>query len=353
MIVCDLFCGLGGFSRGSELAECEVLAAVEKDETAALAHAINFPKGKTFLADVTEITARDIRQGSKIENNEIDIVTSSPPCQSFSMAGRRDMNDPRSKLLIRACELIVDLNPKYFIIENVKGLTQGKQRQFLTEAIEYLKSRGYQVVEDYQILNARDFGVPQSRERLFLIGSRKGMPLPAYPLPTGNPPPTVREAIGDLPEIEDFPELLEQSYVTAKFGEPSEYVKLLRASEPTEEISYFPNLLTASRRTVHSEEVKARFAQTPPGSIEPVSRFFRLDWNGVSNTLRAGSGSYTAVRPIHPDGNRVISVREAARLSSFDDWMILPDNILNGIRLIGNAVPPRLAQAVIEAIKNG
>ncbi len=146
--------------------------------------------------------------------------------------------------------------------------------------------------------------------------------------------------------------LLEQSYTTAEFGEPSEYVKSLQ-KEPPEEISYFPNLLTASRRTIHKPGVIERFLKTSPGAIEPVSRFFRLDWNGVSNTLRAGSGSYTAVRPIHPDGNRVISVREAARLSSFDDWMVLPENILNGIRLIGNAVPPRLAQAVIEAIENG
>ncbi len=350
MIACDIFSGLGGFSRGLELAGFEVLAAVEKDETAALAHAINFPKGKTFLADVAQITAQEIRDNSPIGDRAIEVCCFSPPCQSFSLAGVRDMSDPRSKLLLAGCKLMADLNPNYFVMENVKGLAMGKQKQFLIEAIDYLKSRGYNVVEDYQILNARDFGVPQSRERLFLIGSRRGLPLPTYPLATGNPPPTVREAIGDLPEIEDYPELLEKSYTTAEFGEPSEYVKSLRASEPPEGISCFPDLLTASRRTIHKSKVIERFLKTPPGAIEPVSRFFRLDWNGVSNTLRAGSGSYTAVRPIHPNGNRVISVREAARLSSFDDWMLLPENILHGIRLIGNAVPPRLAKAVIEAV---
>lgn len=343
-ICTDVFCGIGGFSVAASLCGLKVLAAIELNPVNAFYHDLNFPEGKTFCADVTKISAHDIRNASGIENNEIHVCIISPPCQAFSRAGVRDMNDPRAKLLREGCRLIADLNPKYFVIENVRGLVEGKQKKFLEEAIAYLEEREYHVIRDYQLLNAKDFLVPQSRSRLFILGARKDLPLPCYPTKIDSPAPTVKDAIGDLPEIENYPELLERDWVEAEFGEPSNYAKMLGASGKGK------RTLTSSRRTIHSQKVIERFSQTSANKFEPISRFFKLDWNGISNTLRAGSGSYTAVRPIHPNGRRVISIREAARLSSFPDDFVFSDNKLYGYRQVGNSVPPFLGRAVISEV---
>jgi DNA (cytosine-5)-methyltransferase 1 len=168
-------------------------------------------------------------------------------------------------------------------------------------------------------------------------------------------PPTVSEAIGDLPEIEVFDELFESDCLLWQARDASSYARRLNgADEDPDDFSYRRlydrGLLTGLRRTRHSERSKDRFAATPPGSTEPVSRYFRLKLDGLANTLRAGTGrdygSFSAPRPIHPLQPRCITVREAARLHSFPDWFRFHHTIWHGFREIGNAVPPLVARAI-------
>ncbi len=339
----SLFSGCGGADIG--LAKhCDLTAAIEIDPLCCQIHQANFPNCTTIQADITRISGAEIRGRSRLKFNELDFLWSSPPCQSFSSESRRDPQDPRSKLLLEGCRLIVELQPKYFAIENVKGLTTGHCKDFLMEAIAYLKRHKYHVL-DYRILNAKDYGTPQSRERVIVLGSRQDVQIPRYPEPSTYTP-TVRDALGDLPEASNFEELWSQDWVFAQHGEPSKYAAKLRTAESDR--PYLSQVLDYSRLTKHSEEVKERFALTAPNTFEPISRFFKLGWDGISNTLKAGSGSHTATRPIHPDEDRVVTVREYGRLQGFPDNFILPRSKFKAYRAIGNSVPPSLAEAIVK-----
>lgn len=212
-------------------------------------------------------------------------------------------------------------------------------------------------MSDYRVLNAADYGVPQDRRRLFLMGARKDLPSPTYPSPTHRT--TVGEAIGDIPDAEQFPELWTRDWARVRFGAASAYAAVLRGkrSDPTDygyRRSFNPNLLTSSLLTEHSDLSRTRFAATKPGDVEPVSRFKRLSLEGLCNTLRAGTasdrGAFTSPRPIHPVFPRVVTVREAARLHSYPDWFRFHATKWHGFRQIGNSVPPLLARAVASRI---
>lgn len=353
----DLFAGAGGLSLGFEAAGFDIAAAVEIDPIHCAAHKFNFPHTATICKSVIDVTGDELRKRAGIGKKEIDVVFGGAPCQGFSLIGKRAMEDPRNQLVYHFVRLVKELRPKYFVFENVKGLTVGTHRRFLQEIVEAFQESGYDIQLPYKVLNAADYGVPQGRQRLFLMGARKGSKAPAYPEPTGAA--TVKEAIGDLPEAENFPELMERDWVKAKFGRPSSYAAVLRgkASDP-KDFSYRrvfdPSILTASMRTVHTELSRKRFAETQQGETEPISRFLKLDPHGVCNTLRAGTasdrGAFTSPRPIHPFTSRVITVREAARLHSYPDWFRFHATKWHGFRQIGNSVPPYLARAVASKV---
>jgi DNA (cytosine-5)-methyltransferase 1 len=255
--------------------------------------------------------------------------------------------------------LVSELRPRYFVFENVKGLTVGKHKKFLQEIVDDLTEAGYSIALPWKVLNAKDYGVPQSRERLFLIGSLESELVPAYPTPT-NKFVTCKEAIGDLPDVDSFSELLESDKVPFDgYCEGSSYSSEMRCENSSAwHYSYKrrwnKEYLTASLRTSHSLISRNRFALTEPGQIEPISRFFKLPENGVSNTLRAGTdsarGAFTSPRPIHYKYARCITVREMARLHGFPDWFRFHATKWHGARQIGNAVPPPLARSIAAEI---
>jgi DNA (cytosine-5)-methyltransferase 1 len=289
------------------------------------------------------------------------------------MIGKRALDDPRNALVHHFVRLVVELKASYFVFENVRGLTVGAHRKFLGEIIAEFRRHGYQVLEDYQVLNAAHHGVPQNRQRLFLMGARKGLPLPQYPEATHEvnrgdasgslfriSTPTVWDALRDIPEADDFEELLHRDWVKAKFKKPTVYSAPLRGDEDDPEDYSQPRefdatLLTSSLRTVHTGLSKKRFLETKAGETEPVSRFHKLDPHGVCNTIRAGTasdhGAFTSPRPIHPYSPRCITVREAARLHSYPDWFRLHVTKWHGFRQIGNSVPPLLARAVASKVR--
>lgn len=353
----DLFAGAGGLSLGFEQAGFDVAAAVEIDPIHCAVHKYNFPNSDVICASVVDLTGDEIRRRAKLGDMEIDCVFGGAPCQGFSMIGKRVLDDPRNQLVFHYVRLVRELRPKYCVFENVKGLTVGKHKQFLAELIEALEQSGYEILHPYKVLNAADHGVPQDRRRLFLIGARKGEPLPVYPDPVGKV--SVLDAIGDLPDADDFEELLSTDSVPVQFETKSKYARILRGLESDPDDLSYPrdfdrDMLSASLRTKHTELSRKRFIETEHGKTESVSRFHKLHPNGVCNTLRAGTdsarGAFTSPRPIHPYSPRVITVREAARLHSYPDWFRFHVTKWHGFRQIGNSVPPMLGRAVAGQI---
>ena len=286
--------------------------------------------------------------------------------------GKRDVGDPRNELLDEFARIVEEVEPRYFVMENVAGLVVGKHKALLDDVVHRLEGVGY-VVQPPMVLQAAEYGVPQSRKRLFLIGSRNDVNVPQYPerrftarridgAPvSGDLPmcPSVWDALRDLPDIDEYEELREGDSVFVEYGEASEYGAKLRDSRTDGECFAPPRLvdgalLTSSARTNHTKKSVERFRNTPPGETERVSRFLRLHPDGISNTLRAGTGSergaYTAPRPIHPKYHRVISVREAARLHGYPDWFRFHVTKWNGFREVGNSVPIPLGRAVAASI---
>lgn len=372
----DLFAGAGGMSLGFEQAGFDVIAAVEIDPIHCATHEFNFPFSSILCQSVCVVTGEEIRNRSAIAQQEIDVVFGGSPCQGFSMIGKRILDDPRNALVFHFLRLVLELKPKYFVFENVAGLTVGKHQQFLLEIIQEFSVKGYKVEANYKVLNAANYGVPQDRARLFLLGCRQDLPLPKYPQPQTLPSsskkskyfvvrgdlpasPTVWDAIGDLPEVEFVPELLEQDWAKAEYGKPSNYSSLLRGLARSEDDYSYERLfdsriITSSIRTKHTWESITRFQQTKPGETEPISRFYKLAPGGICNTLRAGTasnrGAFTSPRPIHPFSPRCITVREAARLHSYPDWFRFHATKWHGFRQVGNSVPPLLAKAVAAEI---
>lgn len=368
-VAVDLFAGAGGMSLGFEQAGFDVAAAVEIDPIHGCIHKFNFPLCTVIPRSVKEVTGDGIRAAAGIAG-KVDLVFGGAPCQGFSMIGKRALDDPRNSLVMDFVRLVTELDADYFVFENVKGLTVGQHRRFLEELIEAFEQRGYAVRLPWLVLNAASYGVPQDRKRLFLIGAKKGLRLPVYPaglstradttnggLPAG---PTCRDALHDLPDADKFQTLLNHDEVkTEAWGNPSAYAREMRCMDP--DAWHFghprlwnPEVLTSSARTLHSEISQLRFAETEPGAVEPISRFFKLAPGGVSNTLRAGTdaarGAFTSPRPIHYRYPRCITVREMARLHGFPDWFRFHRTKWHGARQIGNSVPPPLARAVGSSV---
>ena len=370
----DLFAGAGGMSLGFEQAGFDVIGAVELDPIHAAVHHFNFPAAATLAASVVGLDAHDILRRHDETNGKsgVDVVCGGAPCQGFSLIGQRMLDDPRNQLVRQFVRLVVELDAKYFVFENVKGLTVGKHREFLRLLISEFEERGYAVRQPWRVLNAKNYGVPQHRERLFLLGAKVGLPLPEYPaIQTDNEPdlfcskfvrsiPTCRDALEDIPDNDRFEELTTGDSVLVENWSPeSEFAMEMHCM--TNDCWHFGyprkwknGLLTSSMRTAHTDISRRRFEETLPGEVEPISRFFRLSPDGQCNTLRAGTdssrGAFTSPRPIHYKHARCVSVREMARLHGYPDWFRFHVTKWHGARQIGNSVPPPLARAVASSV---
>lgn len=341
----DLFCGCGGFSLGARKAGFDVGAAFDNDMTLTSSFAKNFPETRLFLRDISQLKGEDIRS---LINRSIGGIFGGPPCQGFSDIGRRNSDDPRRNLLGHFFRIVSELRPPFFVMENVRGLAYADARGVLDAAIS-------QVADHYHIfgpaiLDAAHFGAATRRRRLFVIGIDKdfGAPLELSDIRSfEKPAATVRSAIADLagPLALGVSDDFDQWRITRR-GRPFEYARQLRSEDRS---------FTSHRIVQHRCEVAQRFASVAPGSIDSVGRHPRLVWTSQCPTLRAGTGadkgSRQAVRPLHPEEPRVITVREAARLQGFPDSHIFHPTIWHSFRMIGNSVSPIVAEAVFRAIR--
>jgi DNA (cytosine-5)-methyltransferase 1 len=364
----DLFAGAGGMSLGFEQAGFDVVAAVEIDPIHAAIHSFNFPKTAVIPRSVIGLTGSEIRKAAGIGARTVNVVFGGAPCQGFSMIGQRQLHDPRNQLVGEFVRIVAELNADYAVFENVKGLTVGRHKQFLEEIVREFNSNGYEVRLPWKVLNAASYGVPQHRQRLFLLAARKGLKLPEYPQETSclvneagalnllPSVPTCSEALDDLPDAEKHSVLEHRDWVrVARWRKPSTYAAELRCqTNDCWRLGYVrewdPTLLTSSLRTEHTDISRRRFSETLGGEVEPISRFFRLPADGLSNTLRAGTdsarGAFTSPRPIHHRLNRCVTVREMMRLHGYPDWFRMHVTKWHGARQAGNSVPPPLARAV-------
>jgi DNA (cytosine-5)-methyltransferase 1 len=368
--VIDLFAGVGGLSLGFEAAGFDVVAAVEFDPVHAAAHEYNFPYAKTFCVDMNKLETSELKNALDEKGyEELDMLVGGPPCQGFSTMGKRNLDDPRNKLVFEYLRVVQDLRPKYFILENVPGMIAGKQIKFVEELVDEFEKLGYNIHKQIKALSAADYGVAQKRRRVIIMGSRGDMPILKYPSPTHieNTIKTIstlgstdyigaEHAIGDLAEIpinikvdKGIPNTIDYSHEYRKsFNPKNDGAYSLCHIRDTD------NLIWGHVGSVHSQQSIDRFMATEPGTNETISRFFRLHPGRPSNTLRAGTtsdkGAHTAPRPLHYQYPRCITIREAARLHSFPDWFQFHRTVWHGFRQIGNAVAPMFGKAIGDEV---
>lgn len=347
MKIVELFSGCGGFSHGAHDAGFDVAAAYDIDPILTSAYRANFTDTPLHLLDVAKLTGDQIRIDV---GGEVFGVFGGPPCQGFSEIGKRNPSDPRRDLLGHFFRIVRELEPVFFVMENVRGLAYPGARPVLDSALEM-------VSEDYHVLGptvweASQFGAATTRPRMFVIGTRKsrGAAITKMHIEQQKASATtVAQAIGDLVGAKsltsnaDAPEF-DQWKIDGRRS-ASRYARALRSAD---------GIFTGHRVTVHTPAVVARFAATAPGGYEKVGRHPRLAPDGQCPTLRAGTGvekgSFQSVRPIHPTENRVITVREAARLQGFPDDHVFHPTVWHSFRMIGNSVSPIIAKAMFLAL---
>jgi DNA (cytosine-5)-methyltransferase 1 len=373
-IAIDLFAGAGGLALGFEQAGYDVVAAVEYDPVHAATHLYNFSDCEIVCRDAPRLTPDVLLAAAKRGfqrlypelpwPGRVDAVIGGPPCQGFSAGGTRQQEDDRNHLLITYVKFVVLLKPRTFCLENVAGILEARFDTLRETAFKQLRQAGYSISGIGESINSLHFGVPQIRHRVIVLGALDGPP-PDRPVGTGSVV-SVADALDGLPLLCEYEDLftadtakLSHKDAMRRVATKSKYARQLAGLEPMQgdrarHRLWNPQLLTNSRRTVHQAATIGRFKQTEPGSVEPKSRLYRLPLDGPSRTLRAGTGAergaHTSPRPIHPTEDRVITVREAARLHGYPDWFRFHTTNWHGHRQIGNSVPPPLARAAAEAL---
>ncbi|GGF56645.1 cytosine-specific methyltransferase [Terasakiella brassicae] len=363
-IIVDLFSGCGGFGLGAKLAGFDCRVAVDIDETLQSAYRLNFPQTQAIQADIGKLENSAWR--FLLRDRKPDGVIGGPPCQGFSRIGKRDAEDPRNSLIGHFFRQVALLDPKFFIMENVEGLLDEGTVDVLMSAIQQITPR-FRVL-DPMIIKASDYGAPTTRTRVIVVGynpnKMDALSLADF-LPTSDIKPiTVKDAIADLP----MPVLSSRKkgdyswakYPSIELKSLSEYARAARKLPPKNmgwDVSVdrlMDRYSSGHETTIHTEKVAARYAALIPGKVDPVSKSTKLKWDGLCPTLRAGTGaekgSHQAVRPIHPDEGRVITVREAARLQGFPDWFAFHHTKWTSFRMIGNSVSPKVSEFLLKQI---
>ena len=343
--VIDLFSGVGGLSLGFRMAGYDVLLANEIDASIAEAYTKNHPETKMINADITSLDTSSVF-GEYV--NKIDVVIGGPPCQGFSQKGqRKTINDPRNFLFRYFFEVVKYVRPRFFVIENVPNILTAENGFFKQEIADIFHNIGYNI--SCAVLNAADYGVPQNRHRAFIVGNRIGVKF-VFPVPK-NHKVTIWEAISDLNYLNSGEGMAEEPY---RIEPESEYQQLMRRNSLR---------LYNHQATNHSALALKKLELIPPEgdkSSLPKNMLTKSIYSGTWCRMRTDGQSVTITTRFdtpssgqftHPFLNRSITVREAARIQSFPDDFVFYGNKGSQMKQVGNAVPPLLANAVAERIK--
>lgn len=363
--VVDLFAGAGGFSLGAHLAGFAPALAIEIDQNLGSSRPFNFPGAKTLYADLATLDPANALRAANLAPDKVAGVIGGPPCQGYSEMGRQDPEDQRNALVGRFFHYVAEIQPSFFVMENVPGILEAELRIHLDNGLDHV-GPAYDIVGP-TILDAKDFGAATSRERAVVIGYRRDRVDPieeADVRAVQIGPATIEDAIRDVPPPSDATPDASGKYwgrYHAQQHPLPPYARHARRPPPvglaTKEIreAHRGGLVSGLQPTRHTPAVLARFQALEPGKVDRVSKYPRLRWDGICTTLRAGTGpdrgSFQAARPIHPEAHRVITAREAARIQGFPDWFQFHSTIWHSFRMIGNSVSPYMAEALMRLIR--
>ncbi|HXH42886.1 MAG TPA: DNA cytosine methyltransferase [Bradyrhizobium sp.] len=345
VLACDLFAGAGGFSLGAYLAGVTVSCAIEWDKYACETYRSNListglTSTRLFQDDISALSPRKVKSLSGFDEVPCDILLGGPPCQGFSAHRLNDagVGDPRNELLLKYFEYVRVLRPAFFLVENVPGLLWPKHAKFL-EAFYHLAGRASYGVLEPKVVNAKDFGVPQNRRRVFILGydRRRLSAPPAWPPKQTHVSPNSDEKLPHwIPAAVAFTRALP--------GDPNNI------------------------HMNHSRELLETFARTPPnggsrkqsGRVLPCHEghlghndvYGRIDPSAPGPTMTTACINPSKGRFVHPTQHHGITLRQAARMQSFPDWFNFEGGIMAGGVQVGNAVPVKLAKALLEPLRD-
>jgi DNA (cytosine-5)-methyltransferase 1 len=327
----DLFSGCGGLSEGLRQAGFNVIAALELDAQAAKCYAMNHRNTTLIQKDIRRVTSTDIIK--ILGDKKLHLLAGCPPCQGFSSVRRlnkkKSARDPRNSLILDFIRLVKKLKPLTIMLENVAAL---KDYYLFKELIRTLERTGYQI--DYDIVNVADYGVPQRRKRLVMVGSLLGEVKIA---PVTGERSTVRNAIGDLTSVK-------------KTRDPLHRITADHTKKVREMIKLIPR--NGGSRADLPKEYELKCHKKKNIGFKDI--YGRLRWNDVSSTITGGCLNPSKGRFLHPKENRVITPREAALLQTFPAQYRFPINIPKGVLavLIGNALPPKFSRIQAKHLLN-
>jgi len=320
--VLDLFCGAGGLSEGFKMAGFEILAGLDNDKWSIETFRKNHKEAKIIHKDIRKVSGEEIKE--IIGTKNIDVIVGGPPCQGFSIAGRRDPKDPRNSLFMEFVRIVNYFKPEWTVIENVLGIRSMKtaKGEAVVDIIKKeFKKIGYDVI--WKVLNAADYGVPQKRKRVFFMAHRDGKKI-SFPLETHSQKPQKRI---DGTEI--------RKWVPVKNV-------LLKDSEVNEKYFHTPKMIEGFKKR------KQRNVENGKGFGWQI---LRLDEPSFTISARYWKDGSDALVMNSPTRIRMLTERECARIQSFPDSFMFMGPKREVYKQIGNAVPPLLARAIAEEIK--
>lgn len=343
----DLFCGAGGLSTGLKKSGFRLCLGVDIDETALKTYKYNLKRTKILQEDIKKVTGEKITELTGIKRRDNFLLAGCPPCQGFSSLGKRDINDEKNKLVYEYVRIINELEPTFILMENVPGMSTGIGKEIFKKVVVKLEKK-YHV--EYDTLNAADYGVPQIRKRLVLHGIRNDVysnlrlgesTLKILPMPTHSKEKkkgykqwvSVRKAISDLPILEagaSYNDGIIKNHKARNLSRTNiERLQEIRLHDGNRE------MLSENLQLQCHKKENVSYTDTY-GIINP---------DKPAPTITSGCTVISKGRYCHPTQNRGLSIREAARLQSFDDKFEFKGNMGEMSLQIGNAVPPKLAQA--------
>lgn len=358
--VIDLFCGAGGLSEGFRQAGFRVLAGSDFDETAGKTFAATHPEATFIGGRIQDLTVEHLLSVTGLEVGQLDVLVGGPPCQGYSVYNHsRGVDDPRAGLFREYLRLVKGLKPRWLVMENVSGLTSIADGAIIREIQAGMNELGYRV--EFKILKAEEYGVPQERRRIFFIANRIGAPIKFPDATHGGdlyrkPLTTIWDAIGDLPAVDN--------------GSKDQSLKYACAPQNAYQLE-----LRGNRKQVHNHSAPKlgdinlqRMKHIPSGGSwrdipfellpEGMKRAKRSDHTKRYGRPRKSDLACTILTKcdvhwgayIHPEQDRAITVREAARLQSFPDSFEFHGSRTEQYVQVGNAVPPLLGRAVAQAL---
>ena len=369
MRIVDLFSGAGGLTFGFyyklingqflENENCDIVFANELDEKAAEAFRKNFPKINMLNKDIKKLTQEEIQKN--ISNKEVDLIIGGPPCQSYSTIGCR-IYDDKAKMYEEYYRMLSIVKPKMFLFENVKGMLSMKNEnggKVIDDIKACFRSINYDI--DFRVLDAADYGVPQHRERVFIIGWRKDLNInwSFDNIEKTKKQITIKQAINDLPSVSAGEDI--KSY---KGKQPTNsYQKLMRNKLGRISCHFSPiygdKIQTVINNVIQGEGKNYVNQLVDEGKIPQEYRltsgynntYGRLIENQPSTTITNNMSTPSGLRCIHYKENRALTPREGARIQSFPDWFEFVGTKKDITTQIGNAVPPLLAMKIATQIE--